>query len=117
MDFPLQLIPSAVKNTPVDSPYGSNLEFVYGAEELRNDLFLLLKTIKGRFLQSIELGTLAVPHMLEDVFLESAVRRCCEQIPGLQCDGVMLAGSTIHVRVVYRGGAAQDFSFSLRSFE
>lgn len=117
MDFPLQLIPSTVLNTPTGSPYGSNIEFVYGAQELRDHLFLLLKTIKGRFLQDIDLGTLAVPHMLEDMFVESAIRRCCEQIPGLQCDGVMVSDNTIYVRVVYNGGSAQDFSFNFRSFE
>lgn len=117
MDFPLQLIPADVWNTPTDKDYGSNIEFVYGDAELRNDLYLLLKTIRGRFLQDINLGTLAVPHMVEDIFLESAIRRCCEQINGLQCDGVRVQDGVISVRVTYQGGQAQTFSFSIRSFE
>ena len=116
MDFPLQLIPTRALNTPEGSPYGSNLEFAYGQQELRNTLYLLLKTIRGRFLQNIRLGSLAVPHMLEDVFLESAIRRCLESVSGLQCDAVVQRGDTFYIRVVYQG-KVQEFNFNIRSFE
>ena len=117
MDFPLQLIPNQKEDgtPPVYSPgIGSNLEFVYGLQELQNSLYLLLKTIKGRFLQNINLGTIAVPHTVEDEFVESAVVRCCEQIQGCSCESVGLIDDFIVVRVTYQG-RVEEFSFSVAS--
>ncbi len=50
MDFPLELRPNPKEDmTPpvVVAGAGSDLEFVYGSTELRNDLYLLLKTTVG----------------------------------------------------------------------
>lgn len=117
MDFPLQLIPNPKEDRipPVYFPeVGSNLEFVYGMEELKNSLYLLLKTVKGRFLQNINLGTTAVPHTVEDEFVESAVVRCCEQIQGCSCEEVGFIDDYIVVRVTYQG-RVEEFSFSVAS--
>ena len=116
MDFPLQLTPTiGIPNTPIGSPDGSNLEFTYGDTELKNDLYLLLKTPKGTFLQDINLGTTAVPHMLDELYMQSAVQRCVEQIRGLSCEGVEVRNGRLYVRVTYQG-RVQDFSFSIQSF-
>lgn len=117
MDFPLQLIPNPKEDRipPVYVPeIGSNLEFVYGIDELKNSLYLLLKTIKGRFLQNINLGTTAVPHTVEDEFVESAVVRCCEQIQGCSCESLGYIDDFIVVRVIYQG-RVEEFSFSVAS--
>lgn len=117
MDFPLQLIPNSLENdpNPVYLPeVGSNLEFVYGLTELKNNLYLLLKTLKGRFLQNLNLGTIAVPHTVEDEFLESSIIRCCEQIQGCACESVGMIDDFIVVRVIYQGNV-EDFSFSVAS--
>lgn len=103
MDFPLQLISS------------SNLEFVYGLDELRNDLYLLLKEVKGSFLQSVSLGTSAVPHVSSELYLESTVRRVCEQLDGVSADYVGMEGEFIVIRIRYKGQVAQ-FNFSVTSF-
>lgn len=116
MDFPLQLIPTRdSRNTEIGRPEGSNLEFTYGDTELKNDLYLLLKSPLGTFLQDINLGTVAVPHMLDELYLQSAVQRCVEQIRGLSCEGVTVRNGRLYVRVSYRG-RIQDFSFSIQSF-
>ena len=117
MDFPLELIPNSREDlTPpiyLDG-VGSNLEFVYGSEELRNDLYLLLKTNMGSFLQDKSLGTTAVPHSPEDSYLASAVQKCCEQISGLSCRSVEMVNDVIQVVVVYQNDV-KNFSFSIAS--
>ena len=117
MDFPLELRPNPKEDlTPpeVVAGAGSDLEFVYGSTELRNDLYLLLKTTVGSFLQDKSLGTTAVPHSPEDSYLTSAVQRCCEQISGLSCRSVEMVNGTIQVVVVYQNDV-KNFSFSVAS--
>lgn len=113
MDFPLQLIPNKKEELGQYLPgIGSNLEFSYSLQELRNDLYLLLKTLLGGFLQDMNLGTTAVPHQIEDIYLESAVSRCCEQIRGCSCEAVNVVDGYLVVRVIYMGRIA-DFQFSV----
>lgn len=117
MDFPLELIPNYQEDAakPVyKKGAGSDLEFVYGSEELRNDLFLLLKTVYGNFLQDLSLGTTAVPHAPEDSYLASAVQKCCEQISGLTCRSVEVVNGVIQVEVVYQNDV-KNFNFSVAS--
>lgn len=117
MDFPLELIPNYQEDStpPVyRKGTGSDLEFAYGSEELRNDLFLLLKTTYGNFLQDRSLGTTAIPHAPEDSYLASAVQKCCEQIAGLTCRSVEVVNDTIQVVVVYQNDV-KNFNFSVAS--
>lgn len=111
MDFPLQLIPS---DDPNAAGVGSNTEFVYGMDELRNDLYLLLKEVKGSFLQNISLGTEAVPHMVEDIYVESAVLRCCSQIKGVTAQTVTIKDGRLYIKVSYKGDI-KEFDFSIQS--
>lgn len=119
MDFPLQLIPNpAEANNPAASKpgIGSNLEFVYGMDELRNDLYLLFKQYYGTFLQSPEIGTPVAPHQLLDEYLESSVRRTVEQLNGCSCEGVERVNDYLLVRVRYRDNIT-DFTYSIASLE
>lgn len=84
-------------------------------QELRNDLYLLLKEVKGSFLQSVRLGTTAVPHQSSEIYLESAVRRVCEQIHGCTAEQVGLQGDWLIIKVRYKGQVEQ-FNFSITSF-
>lgn len=117
MDFPIILaytLPGGDENPATTQGKGANLEFVYGYEELKQDIYLLLKTLQGRFLQDISLGTMAVPHTIGEEYLYSAVRRCVEQIKGLQCKGVEIINDRIVLTVVYNG-AVQNFDYSVLS--
>lgn len=118
MDFPLELRPNFKENSDTAPEYesgiGSNLEFVYGMQELKNDLYLLLKTPLGRFLQDLGIGTTAVPHTPEDEFLVSAITRCCEQLNGVTCKGASIIGDRVYLDIFYKGNAAQ-FDFSITS--
>lgn len=117
MDFPLQLIGNSREDLEVPvflENAGSNLEFVYSMDELRNDLYLLLKTVQGSFLQNIDLGTTAVPHSVEEIYVESAVKRCCEQIDGCSCESVGYRDGFLIVRVIYMGDIS-EFEFSVEA--
>lgn len=105
MDFPLQLNINSL----------GDVEFVYGMDELRQDLYVLLKSLMGTFTQSPSIGTLAVPHVGGSVYLESSVRRCCEQLRGVSVRNVYLSGDYVVVDIVYNGDAT-TFEFSIQSF-
>lgn len=103
MDFPIRLID------------GIDQEFVYGLEELRQSIYLLLKTDFGTFLQSPALGNRASAHTSDMDVLEVGITRCIEQIAGCSCSGVTISGGFIYVSVRYRGDV-QNFNYSIASF-
>lgn len=103
MDFPMVLTNA------------SDLEFVYGYDELKQCIYLLLKTDFGRFLQQYALGTRASVHVSDPDVLEVAVRRTLSQINGLSIDSVRMVGDNIRLSVVYRGNLS-NFEFSVSSF-
>lgn len=118
MDFPLQLLPNSAEANDAAAAkpgIGSNLEFAYGMQELRQDLYLLFKQYMGSFLQSPDLGTPVAPHQLMDEYLESAVRRTVEQLNGVTCEGVQLVDDFLQVRIRYKDSISK-FSFSVTSF-
>lgn len=118
MDFPIQLkynsFESVEDSSSVRPGIGSNLEFTYGYEELKQDIYLLLKTINGSFLQDPKLGTLAVPHTVEQDYLFSMVSRCVEQINGVTCNSVSLVNDRIYLSVTYKNGVV-NFDYSVTS--
>ena len=53
--------------------------------------------------------------MGDSVYLESSVRRCCEQLRGVSVRNVYLSGDYVVVDIVYNGDAT-TFEFSIQSF-
>lgn len=103
MDFPLVLSDT------------STLSFVYGYDELKQALYLLLKTWYGRFLQSPVIGSRVSPHVVEELTLRAGISATITQLRGCVCEDVRVSGDNVVVRVSY-GGRLDDFEYSLCSF-
>ncbi len=103
MDFPLVLSDT------------STLSFVYGYDELKQALYLLLKTWYGRFLQSPVIGSRVSPHVVEELTLRAGISATITQLRGCTCEDVRVSGDNVVVRVSY-GGCLDDFEYSLSSF-
>lgn len=90
----------------------STLTMVYGSEELRQSLYLLLKTWYGRFLQTPSMGSRVSPHVASEFSIIAGVSATVEQLHGCQCQEVLVQGDSVLVRVLYNG-KMDDFEFSL----
>lgn len=100
---------------PAYLPNVRDLSFVYGYDEFRQTLYLLLKTEYGRFLQSPAMGSRVAPHTIDGGLLQAGISATIEQLSGCSCESVVVSGDLVIVRVSYRGSLS-DFEYSLGSF-
>jgi len=100
---------------PKDLLSGSDQEFVYGYEELKQTFYLLLKTDYGRFLQDVRLGSSIGIHVSDVDLLQVGVTRTLEQVSGVSVTSVQVIGDTVYATVSYRGQVS-EFEFSVSSF-
>lgn len=123
MDFPLILDVATsaeyeeakVSGGPVDSDAAKNLEFVYGYDELKQDIYLLLKTDYFRFLQSPTLGNRSSVHVADADLLMVNIQRTLSQIKGLSVTDVSRSGDSLYLSVSFMGSVSR-FEFTISNF-
>lgn len=123
MDFPLILDVATsaeyeeakVSGGPVDPDAAKNLEFVYGYDELKQDIYLLLKTDYFRFLQSPTLGNRSSVHVADADLLMVNIQRTLSQIKGLSVTDVSRSGDSLYLSVSFMGSVSR-FEFTISNF-
>lgn len=89
MDFPLNL--------------NSNPTWVYGREELKQNVIMLLKNHVGTWLQSPSIGACFDIHMQDNILVEEGVRQTLEQVPYINIVSITVDLPNIKVVFVYNG--------------
>lgn len=74
MDFPLKL--------------NANSTWVYGIEELKQNIYALLKDPIGSFMQDVALGAQFSVHASSNLDLEEGIRATLEQIPYIKINSI-----------------------------
>lgn len=95
MDLPLQL---------------EQMSFVDSLEELKQTIYIMLKTNIGEFIQNPTMGSWIDIHSTDEDLVKESIRTTLEQIPGLTTLQVAQTEDYYRVVVRYRGDV-EEFSF------
>lgn len=77
--------------------------FVYGTEELKQNIITLLKNPIGQFLQSMDLGAQYSIHSTSREEIEEGVRATLDQVLGIQVLDVKVVGYNVEASISYNG--------------
>ena len=87
--------------------------FISSMEELRQTIYIFLRTQKGEFLQNHSLGSSLSVHLPENsVFYRTELAQTLEQIKGLSVKEVEIIGNMMEVTVIYYKDIV-SFSFDI----
>lgn len=88
MDYPIDLV---------------SCKYVYGREELQQNVELLLTNSIGQFLQSGSLGSRFAIHSTDTEELEEGVRATLEEIEYIEIKSVKAVNNNIEAVITYNG--------------
>lgn len=97
MDFPLYL---------------TDNEFKYSYDELRQVIFMVLKSQLGEFLQSASLGATFSVHSTDSLLLKKGVETTLTQIKNLTVEDITVSLPNVSVSVKYKDSIV-NFQFSI----
>lgn len=86
----------------------ANATFVTGVEELRQDLYLLLKEPIGSWYQSAKTGSRVGLHSSDAEMLRDSVKDTLKQILGIKVDTVQVVGDDVFIRLSYNGRELEE---------
>ena len=89
MDFPVTL--------------NSKSKWVYGRDELRQNLILILKNHVGTFIQSNDIGAYYDVHCEDEELIEENVRQTLEEIPYIKINNIEVILPVVNIQITYNG--------------
>lgn len=109
MDFPVNLLSDKFVTDGLEL---NPTEFVSEFDEVRQDIYLLLKTHVGEFIQNPKLGSKYVVHTEDQVEFDD-VQRTLEVLEGLLLEDVKAVDGEIRIKCTYNGDA-REYSYIIR---
>lgn len=80
----------------------NSVAICYGADQVRQDITLILRNRVGSWLQSYRIGSYVDLHV-QSSLLEEGVRKTLEELPYVTTKSVKVTGDNIRVEVSYQG--------------
>ena len=86
----------------------ANSTFITGVDELKQDIFLILKEPIGSWYQSAKTGSYVGLHSSDESMLRESVQDTLMQIKGIKVDSVQVSGDSVLVRINYNGRELEE---------